>query len=108
MGVSRFRARAPASTLAVVPSFLVESYVAASSDAFDDACERARHTAELGTGVRYVHTTFLPGDETVLHLFEAPSAEALDEAGRLAELQFERIVEAIDDSADRRKEHEDA
>jgi hypothetical protein len=82
--------------LASVPRFLVESYVAASPAAFDDACERARLAAELGVGIAYVHTTFLPGDEMVLHLFEAPSAEALDEAGRRAGLPFDRIVEAID------------
>jgi len=88
-----------------VPRFLVESYVAASSAAFDDACERARLTAEEARGVRYVDTTYLPGDETVLHLFDAPSAEALEEAGRRAGLQFERIVQAVNDSADRRKEN---
>jgi hypothetical protein len=89
-----------------VPRFLVESYVAASSAAFDDACERARLTARAARGVRYVDTTYLPGDDTVLHLFDAPSAEALDEAGRRAGLQFERIVQAVSDSADRRKESE--
>jgi uncharacterized protein DUF4242 len=86
-----------------VPRFLVESYVADSSAAFDDACERARRTAAQADDVRYVDTTYLPGDDTVLHLFDAPSLEALDEAGRRAGLQFERIVEAVNDSADRRK-----
>lgn len=82
-----------------MPRFLVESYVAESSTAFDDACERARLTARIGVGVSYVHTTFLPGDETVFHLFDAPSAGALDAAGREVGLQFERIVEAIEDTA---------
>jgi hypothetical protein len=87
-----------------VPRFLVESYVAASSDAFDDACERARLTAREAQGVRYVDTTYVPGDETVLHLFDAPSAEALDTAGRRVGLQFERIVPAVSDATARRKE----
>jgi hypothetical protein len=82
--------------LALVPRFLVESYVANSESAFDDACERARLAAGLAAGVGYVRTTFLPGDEMVLHLFEAPSADALGEAGRRAGLPFDRIVEAID------------
>jgi hypothetical protein len=82
-----------------VPRFLVESYVATSSTAFEDACGRARLTADLGGGVDYIHTTFLPGDEMVLHLFEAPSVEALAEAGRRAGLDFERIVEAVEASA---------
>lgn len=79
-----------------MPSFLVESYVSSASSAFEDSSRRARLAAELGVGVRYVRTTFLPGDETILHLFEAPSAEAVDRAGRLAELHFDRIVEAVE------------
>jgi hypothetical protein len=91
-----------------VPRFLVESYVAASSDAFDDACERARCTAESTSAIHYVDTTYLPDDETVLHLFDAPSAHALEEAGRSAGLEFERIVPAINNPAEERKEHQDA
>ena len=83
-----------------MPSYLVESYLADSPGAVDDARERARRTADLGVGVRYLRTTFLPDDETILHLFEAPSAEALDEAGRQAALPFERIVEAVEGSAE--------
>jgi hypothetical protein len=83
-----------------MPSYLVESYLAATVDGVDDARARARRTAELGVGVRYVRTTFLPGDETILHLFEAPSAEALDDAGRRAALPFERIVEAVEGTAE--------
>jgi hypothetical protein len=103
VGVSRFRGASRDGRLECVPRFLVESYVAASSSAFEDACERARLTAEVGTEVRYVETTYLPGDETVLHLFDAPSAKELDRAGRRAGLQFERMVQAINASADQRK-----
>lgn len=77
-----------------MPRYLVESY--SNEAAVDDARERARLTARLGVGVIYVRTTFLPGEETLLHIFEAPSAQALDAAGRLAALEFQRIVEAID------------
>jgi hypothetical protein len=83
-----------------MPNYLVESYLADTADGVDDARARARRTAELGIGVRYVRTTFLPGDETILHLFEAPSAEALDDAGRRAALPFERIVEAVEGTAE--------
>jgi hypothetical protein len=79
-----------------MPSYLVESYAADSPAALEDARTRARRTAELGSRVRYVRTTFLPGDETLMHLFEAPSAEALERAGRAADLPFERIVEAVE------------
>jgi hypothetical protein len=89
-----------------MPRFLVESYVAVSPEAFERACERARRTAEVGEGIAYVHSTYLPGDETVLHLFEAPSQEVLGDAAGKAELQFERIVEAVEQSAAGRKESE--
>lgn len=89
-----------------MPRFLVESYVAKSDSAFAEACALARLTADVGEGIRYVDTTYLPGDETVLHLFDAPSTGALGEACRRAGLEFERIVPAVSDAADdRRKEN---
>ena len=85
-----------------MPSYVVESYAAGT--VVEEQRERARLTAELGTDVRYVRTTFLPGDETVLHLFEAASREALYRAARDAALPYERIVEAVEGSAESRKE----
>ena len=82
-----------------MPRFLVESYVAESPAAFDDARERARLTADGAADVLYVESTYVPGDQTVLHLFDAPSVEALEEAGRRAGLQFERIVVAINEGS---------
>lgn len=80
-----------------MPRFLVESYVAESTAAFDDARERARLTAESGADVLYVESTYVPGDQTVLHLFDAPSLAVLEEAGRRTGLQFERIVAAVNE-----------
>jgi hypothetical protein len=82
-----------------MPTFIVESYGAGAAVAEQRA--RARHTAELGPGIRYIRTTFLPGDETLLHLFEATSAEALRGAARHAELPCDRIVEAVEGEAER-------
>lgn len=89
-----------------MPSYLVESYANDSPAVLADARGRARRTAELGAGIRYLRTTFLPRDETLLHLFEAPSLEALDVAGRLAALRFERIVEAVETTQEEREEEE--
>jgi len=89
------RARLPVSPMR---SYVVESYGAGS--VVQDQRDRARLAAELGSGVRYVRTTFLPGDETLLHLFEATSPDALREAARDAALQYERIVEAVEGSTD--------
>lgn len=80
-------------------SYVVESYGAGS--VVQDQRDRARLAAELGRGVRYVRTTFLPGDETLFHLFEATSSDALQEAARDAALPYERIVEAVEGPAER-------
>jgi hypothetical protein len=76
-----------------MPSYLVESYLADSPAAVDAACEHAQRAARLGAAVHYVRTTFLPGDETVLHVFEAPSADAVSRVLQGASLAHERIVE---------------
>jgi hypothetical protein len=81
-----------------MPTFLLESYGANYGDAFANARERALLAAELGRDVRYLRTTFLPREETLLHVFEATSPEALRRAARLAALTFERIVEAVEGS----------
>jgi hypothetical protein len=80
-----------------MPRYLVESYAAVSVEAFENSRRRARVTAESGSGLTYVDTTYLPDDETVMHLFDAPSAERLEDAARRAGLEFERIVEAVNE-----------
>lgn len=84
-----------------MPRYIVESY--SSGAGVDEARERARRTAELGDGVTYVRTIFLPADETVLHLFDAPSAEALGEAAMGAALPFQRIVMAVEEPTDEKQ-----
>ena len=41
-------------------------------------------------------SSFLPDDEVCLHLFEAPSADAVSEAMRRAALAVDRIVETVE------------
>ena len=84
-----------------MPSYLVESYAADRPEAVEDAVRCAHLAAELGAGVRYLRTTVVPGDETVLHLFEAPSVEALRSATSRASLAYHRIVAASELSTDR-------
>ena len=75
-------------------------HLADSPAAVEDARERARSIGDDEAGNRYVRTTFVPGDEAVLLMFEAPSSEALGDAGRLAELSYDRIVEPAEESAE--------
>ena len=87
-----------------MPSYVIESYAARS--AVETQRERAQLVAVVGSGVRYVRTTFLPDDETVLHLFEAASSDALRKAASNAALAYERIVEAVEDSAELQDQEE--
>ncbi len=101
VGVSRFRPGREAATLVAMPNYLVESYLARTRAAdLDAATARADDAAEAmrreGIAVRHVRTTFLPGDEVCLHLFEAPSLEAASELTRRAEIAFHRIVQAVE------------
>ena len=81
-----------------MPTFIVESYSAAGAVA--DQRARAELIPRLGTGISYIRTTVVPGDETLLHVFEAASPEALRDAVATAELEFDRIVEAIEGSGE--------
>ena len=57
-----------------------------------------RTTAQMtdeGTPVRYLRSTFIPGEEKCFCLFEGPSAEAVRTANDRAQLPYERIVEAM-------------
>lgn len=78
--------------------YVLESYGGGHQDSLADARVRATRTAELGLEVRYLRTTFLPEEQTLLHVFEATSPDLLEQAARRAELSYERIVEAIEES----------
>lgn len=80
-----------------MPSYLIEVYLPRSrADEARATARRARAAAEGlsrdGVPIRYVRTTFLPDDETCFHLFEAVSADAVEEVGRRAKLGRSRIV----------------
>ena len=68
------------------------------------AAGRARSTTELmtreGTPIRYLRSTYLPGEEKCFCLFQAPSEEDVREANRRAELPVERVVEVLQVAAD--------
>lgn len=79
--------------------FLVELYVAHDDhlSARQHAERAERATADLsraGQPVRCVRSIFVPEDETCFLLYEAPSAEAVEEAVRRAGLRHEHISAA--------------
>jgi hypothetical protein len=49
-----------------------------------------------GREVRYIRSTFIPGEHKCMCLFEAPNPEHVREANERAEIPFTRIVPAED------------
>lgn len=54
----------------------------------------AKMTAE-GTPVRYLRSTFVPGEEKCYCLFEGPTEESVREANRRAEIPLVSVKEAL-------------
>ena len=55
---------------------------------------------EEGTPVRYLRSTFLPGEDKCYCLFEGPSADAVRAANDRAHIPYDRVVEAMHLSAE--------
>jgi hypothetical protein len=58
-----------------------------------DAC---RAFATEGRQVRYLRSTFTPGDSRCRCLFEAPDADLVQAVNEAAEIPYSRIVLAVD------------
>ena len=82
-----------------MPKYMVERHLPGiTDDQLVAAAARCKKTtAQMsveGTPVRYLRSTFVPGEEKCFCLFDGPSAEAVKQANERAEVPFERIVEA--------------
>ena len=60
------------------------------------AIETSNQFTAEGRPVRYIRTTFVPGDAHCMCLFEANSADDVREVNQKANLPFNHIVEAMD------------
>lgn len=69
-----------------------EGLVAAQQAAVDVS---ARYT-QSGRPLRYIRSTFIPGEERCLCMFEAADSRTVEEGNQEAGLPFERVVEAQD------------
>lgn len=83
-----------------MPKYIAERYLPGiQPDQLVAAAGRAKSTtAEMsqeGTPVRYLRSTFIPGEEKCFCLFEGPSADAVRTANERAQIPYERIVEAL-------------
>ena len=60
------------------------------------AIETGHKFTEEGKNVRYIRTTFVPGEAHCMCLFEADNADLVREVNEAAQIPFTRIVEAMD------------
>lgn len=79
----------------LLPGATVESFEAVQRE----AAATARGFALRNKPVRYLRSTFTPGDSRCRCLFEAPSAELVQEVNDAAQLPYSRIVLALDQAA---------
>jgi hypothetical protein len=75
-----------------LPGIEMEQLAAAQKAAIETS---EKFTAE-GKDVRYIRTTFVPGEAHCMCLFEAPSADRVREVNEAANIPFTRVVEALD------------
>ncbi len=84
---------------------MVERYLPGiTSDQLSAVAARAKSTtaqmSEEGTPVRYLRSTFVPGEENCHCLFDGPSADAVEQANKRADIPYERVVEAMHIASD--------
>lgn len=60
------------------------------------AIQAGKEMSAQGKPVRYIRSTFVPGQNKCMCLFEAASPENVREANERAKLPFSRIVPAFD------------
>ncbi|MFN2531224.1 MAG: nickel-binding protein [Pyrinomonadaceae bacterium] len=75
-----------------LPGIEMEQLAAAQRAAIATSNE---FTAE-GKPVRYIRTTFVPGESHCMCLFESDNAEYVREVNETAKIPFTRIIEALD------------
>ncbi len=60
------------------------------------AIETSKQFTEQGKPVRYIRSTFVPGEGHCMCLFEASNAALVREVNETAKIPFTRVVEAQD------------
>ncbi|HUE84852.1 MAG TPA: DUF4242 domain-containing protein [Vicinamibacterales bacterium] len=60
------------------------------------AIASSQKSTTSGTPVRYIRSTFVPGEARCMCLFEADTKDAVRDVNESAGLPFTRIVEAMD------------
>lgn len=75
-----------------LPGIKMEDLAAAQKAAI----QAGKEMSAEGKQVRYIRSTFVPGENKCMCLFEAPNPENVREANERAQVPFTRIVPAYD------------
>ncbi len=83
-----------------MPRYMVERHLPGlTADQLKAAAKTAKQTTAAmtkeGTPVRYLRSTYVPGEQKCFCLFEAASEDAVKQANQRAKLPFERVHEAL-------------
>jgi hypothetical protein len=84
-----------------MPSYIAESYLSRSRHGeLASQATRARDAAHAlaaeGQEVVCLRSAFVPEDEVCLYWFIAPSPAIVTELGRRAEIEFDRVIEELE------------
>jgi len=60
------------------------------------AIETSQDFTSRGKQVRYIRSTWVPGDSKVMCLFDASGQQLVEEVNQAANIPFTRVVEAMD------------
>jgi hypothetical protein len=87
--------------MAVETIFLVEHYwPGVTAERFHEAAARVRDEAAgmaaAGGEIRFMHSTFVPEDESAFCVFSAATSALIGQAYARADVRFERIVAAVE------------
>ncbi len=66
------------------------------ADAQKAAIETGKQMTAQGIDVRYIRSTFVPGESHCMCLFEAPTAQDVAELNDEAQIPYTRVTEALD------------
>jgi len=75
-----------------LPGVTIEQLAAAQKAAIDTS---KKFTAQ-GKAVRYIRSTFVPGESHCMCLFEASNADLVKQVNETAKIPFTRVTEAMD------------
>ena len=75
-----------------LPGIQMEQLAAAQKAAI----QAGKELSAQGKQVRYIRSTFVPGQDKCMCLFEAPNPDNVREANERAKVPFTRIVPALD------------